>query len=561
MDMEKGACKDKKPLFLVQSKDEADSVRKIVAGLYEVIVISSVELDIDCSIFEGKKVLICPSNNKEGKIFSKKITEFLFKVSDEIKIIDVSDRPKGWKLDQYEGNWKTFKEWAAPRASVYQAPEASPQIIVTKENFNPNEIAALIQSKRKILFCGHGFFLYSGGCYKLQPTSVVHRWIKEILGDIFNISRTKEVIHSLSTDCYIEPKELNQQREYINVKNGLFNLNTFQVEHHREEVLSSIQLPVNYDPEAKCPLWEKTLDEIFLGDKNKIQTLQEFLGYCLKAESSQEMALLNIGEGANGKSLIFSTFQKIIGMDNYSSVPMECFGNRHYVAELFGKLVNITIESEAKAAIHDANFKAVVSGDSIEVDKKYQAPFKFEPFVRLIFAMNSLPRVEDKSDAFYRRLLILRYPRIFKEEEQDKQLKNKLAKEYDGIFIWLLEGLRRLEDRGHFVINDDMRLEIEEYRRENNNVLVFVEERCQINDYSAGKNDGFEDDWINEGHSSAGTITKAELYEQYKIFCGNNGYKPLGMKKFGKEIKKNFPKVREGRRGESRYWDNIRVLK
>ena len=108
-------------------------------------------------------------------------------------------------------------------------------------------------------------------------------------------------------------------------------------------------------------------------NQNKIKALQEFLGYCLKADTSQAKALINIGEGANGKSLIFETIRKIMGgSKNCASVPMDCFSNRNYLAQLFGKLVNISIESEAKGVVNDANFKAIVTGDTIMVDQKYK---------------------------------------------------------------------------------------------------------------------------------------------------------------------------------------------
>lgn len=130
-----------------------------------------------------------------------------------------------------------------------------------------------------------------------------------------------------------------------------------------------------------------------------------------------------------------------------------------------------------------------------------------------------------------------------------------------GFFNWMLEGLKRLEGRGYFNIDKKIQGEIDEYRKENNNVLVFVEEMCEVNDYFGEKCDDSITNLNDNGHVSSGSITKSELYKNYKIFCDENGYKSLGIKKFGKELKSNFFQITEGRRGATRFWENIRVLK
>jgi len=226
---------------------------------------------------------------------------------------------------------------------------------------------------------------------------------------------------------------------------------------------------------------------------------------------------------------------------------------------LFGKLANISIESEAKGLIHDANFKSIVTGDTITADRKYAHPFDFEPYSRLIFAMNSLPRVDDKSDAYFRRLIILRFLRQFTEEEQDKQLKVRLIQEYDGILLWMLEGLKRLEKRGYFQEDEGVLYEINEYRKENNNVLLFVEEMCVVGGINDASDDTFKE-IIKNGHDVTGMILKGTLYKYYKSWCQENGYKSLSDKKFGKELLRNFKKVREYRTGSQRFWNGIQLM-
>ena len=108
--------------------------------------------------------------------------------------------------------------------------------------------------------------------------------------------------------------------------------------------------------------------------------------------------------------------------------------------------------------VYDSIFKAVVSGEEIEADHKFKDPFKFRPVSKLIFAMNELPRVEDHSNGFFRRVVVIPFNRTFNEDKRNRNLKYELEQqELDGIFIWALEGLYRLEERGRFVISERLR--------------------------------------------------------------------------------------------------------
>lgn len=410
--------------------------------------------------------------------------------------------------------------------------------IFVGKDFNANKVSDVIQQQRKLTYCANQFFEYEDGCYRAREDEEVKKWIKALLKAGYTKRRAEEVMHSMSTDCFIKTDLMNSNKQYLNLKNGLLNLDTYTLEPHNDGLLSSIQLPVKYDPKASCIHWIKTLDEIFRFNNDKTETLQEFFGYSLKPDTAQQKTLINVGEGANGKSVLLSILQNILGKQNYSTITLEQFRNTHYLAELFGKLANISIETSVKTVFDEGTLKAVISGDEIMADQKYKKPFQFCPFARPIFAVNDLPRVEDKSYAFYRRLLIVRYNRIFKDKEQNRMLKNELLGELDGIFLWMLEGLKSLEARGYFRIPRVMKKEIWEYQRENNNVIAFVEEKCEI------------------GHTFS-PITKEALHNAYKAWCYKNGYRPLGIIKFGKELKRAFSKVSDSRKSDDRFWTNI----
>ena len=114
------------------------------------------------------------------------------------------------------------------------------------------------------------------------------------------------------------------------------------------------------------------------------------------------------------------------------------------------------------------------------------------------------------------------FNRQIEKNKIDKALKYKFQREKEGIFNWALEGLKRLyENNFEFSENELTDGVKKEYKRENNNVISFVEECCEL--------DGLF------------SCSRIEIYEAYKEFCVEAGLKALSQIKFNKEL-------REGRR-------------
>jgi len=454
----------------------------------------------------------------------------------------IDDQIKRFKEDE---NIDELKSYYFDKAENYESYMKHRQENINNKKLCDEDLVIVAENIRKkynLIYSAQIFYAYKGGVYQHIDDEIVRRHIINELGTKISNYKVNEMLSFVRTCAFINVKELNDT-PYLNLKNGLFDIESGKLCPHDPAVYSIIQLDVTYDYMAKCNMWIKMLNEIFENDQSKIEILQEYFGLCLTKETKYEKALICIGEGANGKSVILNTIRDMIGKENCSAIPLEKFNNSHYVANLFGKLVNISIETNAKAEVYDSTFKAIVSGDPIEADPKFKKPFTFQPVCKLIFAVNNLPRVDDKTEAFYRRLMIIRFNREFKEEEQNKNLRKELINELDGIFLWCLEGLKRLKARGYFDINKSIKDEIEEYKKENNNVIVFVNEECIL------------DPLLTE--------TKKDLYLAYTEYCNSNGNKPISQIKFCKELVKRFSLSRNSRYGPlgTRTWDGIGLAK
>ncbi len=405
------------------------------------------------------------------------------------------------------------------------------------EKINPNNVAKRIQIGETYLFSAQRFYCYQNGIFRSIGDNQIKSIIKKELGAHSRSYLINEVYTALSLDVNCEPQFLNLSG--LNVQNGMLDLSKMTLASHDPIYKSTTQLNVYFTPDAECPLFLETVNE-WLGSKEKVELLQEFIGYCLTFDTFQEKILFLVGSGANGKSTLLHVIGSIFGVDNTSAIPLDKLSNRFYLAELFGKLINITSETPSKSVLCDDVIKSVVSGDLIQAERKFKEPFFFKPNAKFIVACNEIPRTEDKTDALYRRLLILRFDRTYTEEEQDKTLKGKLIQEKNGIFNWALEGLKRLRERTYFNEPQESTEERESYRKENNTLLSFVEEECELCDQ--------------------GTTSKNEFYKKYEMWCKESGLHSLSKPRLGKALREHF-KVGEEFEGSAynrcRIWTGI----
>ena len=393
------------------------------------------------------------------------------------------------------------------------------------------------------------FYKYMDGYWREVFVEQISKRIEEVYPGIVKFSHaTKEqVIKQLRVQVYRELSEFNRE-DLLNFEQGMFNARNGKLIEHKKEYNSTIRLKYPYKKGASCELWLSTLDGIFQGDKDKINILQEYLGYCLTKDVSREKALLLLGESRSGKSTILNVINYLIGEENTSSVALEFLSNPQYTAMLINKMVNIDWDVASGAEKFEANFKVITSGEPVGVNQKFIKAFTFRPYCKLIMAANRFPRITDHSSAFYKRLILLPCDRVFEPHEQDIKLKEKLKLELPGIFNWAVEGLHRLEERGGFEVSLKFMTDaIEELREESNPIDVFFKETIQVQISDSNK------------------IDKSDLYKIYCDWCKENGNAPLSGIKFGQYVYQKYSRFTPKKAQDSitgrRIWRNLRLIK
>lgn len=390
--------------------------------------------------------------------------------------------------------------------------------------FKPGVLSKHLAETTNFIYASERFFKYENGVYKevstLKMQSLVQKHLIEEYSKSHHIHDTLEqwknrIIYE--GDLLDNPQLINM----INFQNGMFDLNTKSIIPHSPLFYTAVQINAEYDPTADCPQFKEFIQKSL--EPNDALIAQEIMGYLLIPTTVAEKAFILYGPGRTGKSTFLKVIEHILGKEQISNVALQDLSQRFKASLLLGKLANIYADLPSKNISDTGIFKTLVSGDTIVAEEKFGKPFSFSNRARLIFSCNELPgNYVDRTDGFYRRLIILPFLRHVPEDKIDPFLLQKFQQERNGIVQWALEGLFRLiTNKYQFTKSESNKTLLAEYRKQSNNVIWFVEEHCEL---------------IPEAIEYSRT-----LYQHYKNMCLENGLQPISQTKFNKSVENDYP--------------------
>lgn len=330
-----------------------------------------------------------------------------------------------------------------------------------------------------------------------------------------------ELFKQFMADAYLPTPKVNKKNVLINLQNGTFEITPTKRElreFNRNDFLTH-QLPFEYNPDETAPLFKKYLDEV-LPDVDKQKVFAEFCGYIFVKPSvlKLEKMLILYGTGANGKSVFFEIINALLGTENFSSYSLQELTdtNGYYRAKIANKLVNYA--SEINSKLETDTFKQMASGEPISVRLPYGEPFILNEYAKLIFNCNELPKDVEHTNAFFRRFLIIGFDVTIPEDEQDKQLANKIINtELSGVFNWILQGLDRVLKQKNFSKCEAIDNARSDYEKQSDSVKMFIEDL--------------------EYQTSTQYTTISDLYGQYKGYCIDDGFHKVNKSNFMKRLR------------------------
>lgn len=329
---------------------------------------------------------------------------------------------------------------------------------------------------------GGKLYVYQDGVYKPTGEQFILSRVKALLlawrlGHGWTSRKGKEVAEYIRVDApqlWDEPP-----RNVINVLNGLLNVTSRTLALHSPDHLSSIQLPVAYDPGARCPAWDKFNSQVFPSDAESIAW--EIPAWLMTPDTSIQKAVLLTGEGSNGKSTYLRGVIAFIGKQNTAAISLHKLEQDKYAAaRLVGKLANVCPDLPSAHLSSTSVFKALTGGDVVGAEYKYHDSFEYVPFAKLVFSANQPPHSDDSTHGFFRRWQVVPFTMTFEEgaegtaprEELDARLSQ--PEELSGVLNKVLDALAKIRCSG-FTQSDSMTQAWHEFRRTTDPLSVWLE--------------------------------------------------------------------------------------
>jgi len=392
------------------------------------------------------------------------------------------------------------------------------------EKFDPAiYIAHILMTERVINLYGD-FYRYENGVYGLwKPVQ-----IKKILWDWSNktasVSQLKNTVELLEIETHTDPEEVNRPG-LLNLKNGVIDPASMTLLPHSPKRKFTIQLLVVYDPDRKTKKprfrrFQQYLDRV-LPEREQQFLLWEILGYCLTTDCRYEKAVLLLGSGHNGKTVLLDIIRALL-KGYVSELKLADLSHPYRPSLLENKLVNITAEGESLELVDDVMIKSLISGEDMTVERKFKDPQTIKPYVKLVVAANSLPRTRDKSFGYFRRWIPVHFGVKITEEEKDPTLSEKIiVEELDEIFYGALLGLQRLRKNGRFTTPTSSQVILQDYERLTNPLISYVDEIIELD--------------------AEQSSPLSRLYSGYRDWCRINGHRnPMNKQSFRQELEREF---------------------
>ena len=211
--------------------------------------------------------------------------------------------------------------------------------------------------------------VYSNGYKEIESNMIQH------IPNLKKMQR-REVLDYM--ELIVDEKE-QSDANLIAFNNGVYDLVTGELKPFSTDIVITNKIPWDYKPDAYSELADSTLNKLACGDK------------------------------------------AILGDRNISALDLKELGDRFNTSMMFGKLANIgdDIGDDFLQGSQVSVFKKIVTGNRIKAERKGQDPFEFNPFIKLLFSANDIPRMKDKTGAVLRRLVIIPFNATFSKDAPD----------------------------------------------------------------------------------------------------------------------------------------------
>jgi putative DNA primase/helicase len=398
-------------------------------------------------------------------------------------------------------------------------PTAAPQPdgSVLDEHASEHQLALILKAEFPPIRCvGEEWFVYNAGAWRKRSRDDFKPRALSVQNKKTRTARmAANVLSHLEFELQADPQQFRSfccfggsGEVLLNCANGVLRVTPRRIEllNHSPDYLFTGQLEGRYNAQACAETFERVLQEA-LPDPDDLELFRLFSGYLLYPDCRFEASLVCYGPGGTGKSTLSGAIENVMGLDLVRHLSLEqiCNPQSKLLAQLQRAGLNIATELNTIQTVGGDTLKQLISGETVQADRKYLSDISLKSACKFWFALNYLPRFQHGTDAELRRLRFLNFDN--KPATIDPALKQKLALERDGIFVFMLDGLRRLMQRRDIPHGGQKSLQTRErFNIQNDPIGSFITTECDL-----GPNQ---------------EVFKDNLFEAYQNFCKRNGIPP-----------------------------------
>ena len=406
-----------------------------------------------------------------------------------------------------------------------------------------DKIAQYVVDNNHIIVINNRPYVYKNGVYKLDKDGkIVKSLIKVMLLEKDKKATIVKGIYNLIIDnpaISFKYEEVNKYpKHWINFKNGMLDTKTLTMHEHSPGYYSINQIPHNYKPDA---VYKDTVADLFIRDivpdKADRDMFYTYCGYCMTRETFLQKFLVIIGAPGTGKSTLLNMVIETIGEDNISAIELDQINKQFMSTFLVGNLVNICADLPKRPLQSVDVIKRITGEDLIKCEIKGGDVFTTRLYLKLAFSTNEMPiSLDEQSNAWYRRLLMLNVPKKGKRVEN---LTKGLEESIPGFIALCVRRLNALYQTKPMTIDSPNSLQlVAEYHHDSDSVQSWLDDCCE-------KVQGERTD-------------RVVAYEHYKTYCEDNELKDVSRNNFYKRMQsKGFE---QGRTSKGRYLKNLKIV-
>jgi putative DNA primase/helicase len=274
---------------------------------------------------------------------------------------------------------------------------------------------------------------------------------------------------ALDPDCippmWLLDKEPVPAHDWTVFRNRVVNIRTGEKVALTHRLWAISGLEYDWDPEAKCEVWDRFLNDVFGNDKQSKDTLEEGMGLSMTGDVRFDKGVMLIGKGRGGKSTIVELLGPLGGEGAYAGLSLnDWLASAKSTEVLIAKRVIAFSDVRLKpgkwyGSSYDPGgidhkstelLLKITGGDKVSIPRLYAVNWNGVLPAKVWITSNEVPNFNDPTGVLPTRFIKLHF-RVSFAGREDIHMKDKLVAELPGIAQRCVKAYQRLCERGKFV--------------------------------------------------------------------------------------------------------------